>query len=228
NTFRSQLRHLLNAANGDTDNSLLQERISKGVAYFFEQACSLDDTASPMLQLEVTNKAVEEMMSHAAEVYKEGLGQKRFLLERMRTEGFSVAAYNTARMDFLMQQEQSAKKKATKGKKKNTASISLDAAQIYGDEKNPQLIAILSRYRAMKARDGHVPPYFVMQQKVLLAIANVLPVTHNALQSIPGMGTQKMERYGADILRIVQKYCRENHIPAGMTQTLDFNIEEQA
>lgn len=224
--FRGQLHRLLDEANGDLQDNHLKERISKGVAYFFEQISSLDDTAKPMLQIEVTNKAVAEMLGHAAEMYQDGLGQKRYILERMRTEGFSVAAYNKARLDFLLQQEQGEKKNARKSKKAVPASVTLDAAKIYGDAKNPQLIAKLSGYRAKKAHDGHIPPYYVLQQKVLLAIANVLPVTRDALQSIPGIGTQKMERYGSDILRIVQKYCKDNDIAAEKTQALDFKIGE--
>lgn len=68
------------------------------------------------------------------------------------------------------------------------------------------LEARLKQWRlALAKRDGK-PPFFIFGDSVLRTIAHKRPMTMAEVASISGVGTAKLERYGADICRI----CRES------------------
>ncbi len=74
----------------------------------------------------------------------------------------------------------------------------------------PGMIArALDDYRKRTARKLKWKPYMVMQRRVLTAIDKKRPETHDDLLRIPGLGPAKVERFGDDILQIVQRYADE-------------------
>ena len=71
---------------------------------------------------------------------------------------------------------------------------------------HPDLEEELVAWRRKKAREFNYPAYLILQQKVLLAIADKRPVTEEELLSIPGFGKGLFARYGQEILAITNKY----------------------
>jgi ATP-dependent DNA helicase RecQ len=65
------------------------------------------------------------------------------------------------------------------------------------------LLARLKAWRLAEARAQSVPPYVVFHDSTLAAIADARPNTLQALARISGVGTRKLERYGAAILDVV-------------------------
>ena len=61
----------------------------------------------------------------------------------------------------------------------------------------------LRAWRRDRAAEQHVPPYVIFQDKTLLAIAEKPPVDLDALARVPGVGSGKLERYGAAVLAVV-------------------------
>ena len=53
------------------------------------------------------------------------------------------------------------------------------------------------------ARRRRVPPYVIFHDTTLAAIARRRPATADELAKISGVGQAKLERYGADVLRVV-------------------------
>jgi RecQ family ATP-dependent DNA helicase len=60
----------------------------------------------------------------------------------------------------------------------------------------------LKNWRMTTARKLGMPPFVVLHDKTLRAIAHMRPATPNALQEIPGMGPTKVDKYGDQILEI--------------------------
>ena len=50
-----------------------------------------------------------------------------------------------------------------------------------------------------------MPAYVVAPDKTLTLIAETRPRTISALRRIPGIGPDKLERYGEDILALVER-----------------------
>ena len=70
----------------------------------------------------------------------------------------------------------------------------------------PRKVRFLSRLKAWRlaeARAQSVPPYVVFHDSTLAAIADARPSTLRALAGISGVGTKKLERYGAAILDVL-------------------------
>jgi superfamily II DNA helicase RecQ len=62
----------------------------------------------------------------------------------------------------------------------------------------------LRSWRLERARSDGVPAYVVMSDRTLVAIGQRQPRTSDALLEIPGIGPAKLERYGPEILRVVE------------------------
>ena len=75
-----------------------------------------------------------------------------------------------------------------------------DAARSAADQR---VLEVLQGWRRERAKVDAVPAYVVAHDAMLLAIAEARPSSIAALRRIKGMGPQKLERYGPDILAIV-------------------------
>jgi len=65
----------------------------------------------------------------------------------------------------------------------------------------------LRAWRAQTAREAGVPPYVVFQDRTLVAVAAAKPETAQALADLPGMGRAKLEKYGHELLTILDTHC---------------------
>ncbi|MGA0370155.1 MAG: HRDC domain-containing protein, partial [Kiritimatiellia bacterium] len=62
----------------------------------------------------------------------------------------------------------------------------------------------LKSWRMKRCRIAHVKPFHILSNKTLEALASRKPVTENELMAVPGIGPGKMEKYGADLLRMIK------------------------
>jgi ATP-dependent DNA helicase RecQ len=72
------------------------------------------------------------------------------------------------------------------------------------DEPGAELFEELRSWRRRRADEEHVPPYCVFGDKTLRAIAALRPLDEESLSQISGVGHKKIEKYGDDVLAIVQ------------------------
>ena len=66
------------------------------------------------------------------------------------------------------------------------------------------LFQLLRKWRADTAREQGVPAYVILHDKTLRELAEVRPVSHGLLASITGMGSAKIEHYGAELLELIR------------------------
>jgi len=66
--------------------------------------------------------------------------------------------------------------------------------------------AALKAWRAEVAREHNLPAYVIFHDATLATIAERAPVTLEDLQGISGIGTKKLEAYGADVLRVCSSF----------------------
>ena len=82
-------------------------------------------------------------------------------------------------------------------------------ARINYQELHPDIEARLTLWRRNMAKEKGIPPFIILNQKTLLAIADAAPTTMEALLEVPGVGVWILDQYGADILRIVRSDLEE-------------------
>jgi DNA helicase-2/ATP-dependent DNA helicase PcrA len=68
---------------------------------------------------------------------------------------------------------------------------------------DPAVEKALRAWRTERARKDGMPPYIVLHDRTLLAIAAAQPSTLVALRQVDGIGPAKLELYGEDILAVV-------------------------
>jgi ATP-dependent DNA helicase RecQ len=71
------------------------------------------------------------------------------------------------------------------------------------DEAGAERFAALKAWRAEVAREHNLPAYVVFHDATLAEMARARPATLDELAGISGVGATKLERYGAEILRVL-------------------------
>ncbi len=71
------------------------------------------------------------------------------------------------------------------------------------DEADVPLFDALKAWRTQTAKEAEVPSYIVFNDRTLAAIARARPRDDDGLLAVSGVGPAKLERYGADVLRLV-------------------------
>lgn len=185
---------------------LLTDRIDKACTYFLGCIDDIDNKMSPLLHLKIDNKDTSSRLKELSNRYYENLGLKQALLEVTRREGFDTGRYIKVKVDFLLRDN---KRKRTHRK---------DYTEVYTNSRYPRLVQLLTVWRRHEADRQNVPPSFVLPQKTILAIADVLPTDFSALKRMPGLGRVKAKRYADALLRIVCDFCVDFNIPVPATR----------
>ncbi len=88
-------------------------------------------------------------------------------------------------------------KKVTKTSAKGIAEAALNAGAL-------ERLASLKAWRAEIAREHNLPAFVIFHDATLRAIAERTPQTLHDLEGIAGMGSKKLQAYGAEVLRVCQ------------------------
>ena len=83
----------------------MPERIGKGAAYFSAQLETMWREVEPMLDLSIDNKEVGKEYADLALQLKDVVGLKRYCLDEVRKNGFSIASYQKSKVDYLLQEQ---------------------------------------------------------------------------------------------------------------------------
>ena len=67
-------------------------------------------------------------------------------------------------------------------------------------------LAALKTWRKERAREDGVPAYVVFHDRTLEEIAGRIPRSPAELQAVSGVGPAKLERYGADVVRVLAPF----------------------
>ncbi len=97
------------------------------------------------------------------------------------------------------------KASATDGSKGNGSKSGESRGQTAVDQLTPQAEALASRlreWRTAEAKRLRIPPYVVLHDRTLTDVARLRPQNPNQLLAIAGIGSAKVERFGAAILAL--------------------------
>ena len=193
NKFESQIQKLHSQAPTCEQNPLLQERLTKGVAYFEEHLKAIAEGLFD-LPFKTDNQALNEQLTEALKQLKEDVYLKGCCLEACK-EGFTVKEYQKTKSVKVIEVEKSGKKKV---------EIKFEPS------KNGGLYSILLSWRAARAEADDVPASNIAPIRTLKAIAETKPVTLAELRKVEGMGPKRIRNYGAEILDIVLRHLGQD------------------
>ncbi len=204
NKFQNQLSHIVKEMKDMDQDQYLQERISKGAAYFNEKLNSHILEIMNGLSVETDNKKVrKELQDCIDKLYHEDSVKQACL--QSCASGFVLKNYLNVR----------AKASIKEPVKKSSKSTAAEKASI--DIQHQELFDKLRDWRKQKAAKLGLSAYIILHQKMLVDISVHLPSSLSELASLKGIGPKRIKEHGQEILEIVQTYCQE--------KKLDFNAD---
>ncbi len=184
----------LNNLNGDIEsNGMLQERIAKASTYFSGKVNVILESINS-LPTHSDNKTVKKALESALDRIKNESSVKLACL-KCSTSGFSVKNYLNARTSATLDQ--------IIPQKKNPVP------KFQSELPNPSDVVLFNRirkWRDQKAKETGLRHYMIMHQKTVASISNLMPQHIGELSGIKGLGKAKIEKYGQEIIEIVNNY----------------------
>lgn len=225
--FKLQYNQIVISTADYQADSHLQERLTKGATYF---ARTLSDIEQLVKNTEVKTDTpeVKKQFTELLATLKEIAMQKRALLNFVKDDGFHLNEYLHQRAVVLMGKDAAktpktskTERKQAKDKQQTATSVRTTATNTSGEPKtpaasttasatelkvlHPEVLDALTIWRRQRALTAHMPAYCILQQKAIIAIANLLPEDKDALARIPFCGKVKAEKYGDEILAVVKE-----------------------
>ena len=188
--FRLQLQTILQ----ESHENLLQERIAKACDYFTDQNEQLLVSMLDQASFETDNKAVEKAVHNLMDELA-NLTNAKLICLRACSKGFELKGYLEVRAKALLDEPVK--------KQKNRKEPVFDAVE------HPEMFNRLKKWRKELADKNNQPAFWIASQKVLIQLANQLPVTSKELLLIKGMGKKKVIQFGLEILKLIASYRQE-------------------
>ena len=231
--FQSQIREIFADQSRCTEDrdAFVSERISKACAYFTVQLGYYAKSIAPTCLVEIENKETQKVFKNIAEELLKELIFRLSLYRATMADGFSVKLFSrvatecelekTGTLKSCVRRIISASRAAAdkdggnagtdnaNGKKEvQESGMDADTSDIDTeyDEATEKLLKVLKAWRKMKYEELHLPAFMIMHQKVLVQIAEEKPSTKEELMQISGFGKRKWDKYGQEILDIIEEY----------------------
>ena len=224
--FKMQYNQIVISTPDYQEDVHLQERLTKGATYFARTISDIE-TLVKNTDVQTDTPEVKKMMTELLATLKELVMQKRALLNYVKDDGFGLNEYLHQRAVVLMGKVNEGTKKTTakqktvakdrpsaksmvEAKDKPAANTRIEAKDKAGSAVpelkvlHPEVLEALTEWRRQRAMKAHMPAYCILQQKALIAIANLLPHDKEALAKIPFCGNVKAEKYGDEVLVVVK------------------------
>ncbi len=198
--FRTQYERMATAGTKGID-SQLQERITKGAAYF-KTALEPLKSLFRHSNISTNNKQLKKQADNVTQNLEEALKMKFHMLDFAAANPFTSEGYLKAKADITLGRDA---KPTTQGGNRQKAKAEAPDGNLH-----PELAKELTNWRYGKMKADGVPAYCILSQKCLMAISNLMPEDLHALMQMPGIGAAKAEKYGVEILSMVKRYKKEH------------------
>jgi ATP-dependent DNA helicase RecQ len=103
--------------------------------------------------------------------------------------------------EVLLREETAGRNRPSRTKSRRSDLAGAPAG--HSEAANTNLLGALRAWRSELARKRGVPAYVVLHDATIDDIATARPTTPDALRDIPGIGDKKLERYGSDLIALV-------------------------
>ena len=202
--FLLQVQQLLEQEPLVEENPVLQQRIRDAAGYFI-----------PSLQLikeQLTQHSLETEHRETATALDECLQELQVTLWRVAglmdycRQPFSVTGFLRYQLNQPAQKIRISSYAASR------------KASALPDVPHPELYLQLRQWRDALCHENDIPLYFVAGNSSLRSICEILPVTSTELLEVTGFGKSKAEKYGPEILDLVQDYCTRYQVDKTLYQ----------
>ena len=208
--FQSQIRAIFadQSRSREDRDAYVNERISKACAYFTAQLGYYAKAIAPTCLVEIENKETQKVFKNIAEELLKELIFRLNLYRAIMSDGFSVKLFSRVATESELEKSGTLKscvRRIISASRAAADPVTPDIDAEY-DEATEKLLKVLKAWRKMKYEELHLPAFMIMHQKVLVQIAEEKPSTKEELMQISGFGKRKWDKYGQEILDIIEEY----------------------
>jgi superfamily II DNA helicase RecQ len=197
--FHVQLVSLLKSETDAESNELLQERVKKASEFFSDKLQWVLKEILAGFSVETDNKTVRKSITEA--------------LSRIRKEGIAkLACLNAVKSGFTINKYLEVKAISSIDMRETKSRELKSVDDTSGIIQHQVLFKQLKEWRNLKAKELDLPHYMIIPQKTMVTLANFMPQSFPALNSVKGMGKKKSEKFGEELLNIIVSYCKEENI----------------
>jgi superfamily II DNA helicase RecQ len=179
------------------NSSAISDRIAKAQAYFINELESINKLIVLLNHLEFDNQEIESELKNLSLDLSIEKEIKHRLLKSVENKEFDVRNYIKLRNDLQAQRD--------KLPLKSIEAAPQGSAVKEEDIKNKELYNDLRHWRFSISKELNLPAYCILNQKALLNISNENPQSIEQLSKIKGVGAKTLEKYGNDILQIINQ-----------------------
>jgi hypothetical protein len=195
-SFNAQLETTGDVLDIPESNSPLQERFVKASTYFKDQTKATIEMSFKSLTFTTDNKTIEKDIVKQNDILEEMLGAKLLYFQGLKN-AFNVEQFLELRAkSVFLAKEQPKKQRKT----------------VIEGTTNIELFELLRALRNQIAKREDLVHFQIFTQKSLYAMCEMLPNTKQELKEVHGIGKTRIEKYGAEILKVIKTYCDENDI----------------
>lgn len=204
--FVQQVNSLASECENVDEDDKLRERTQKAARYFSEKCESVvPSLLEALVPIHTDNKELAKHFNDLLNAIQSAYDEKMATLA-ICDNGFDPARFLNRRNDVIL-----SAKAPSKPKMANVEAASKDI--LY-----PELYEQLRLWRKEEAEAQKVAAYVVLSQAALVNVTNTLPKNEQELMRVKGIGKVTVEKYGAEILSIVEdcvvqyEYRREHSL----------------
>ncbi|MBK8088072.1 MAG: AAA family ATPase [Chitinophagaceae bacterium] len=195
--FIIRIHELLKEEGVVEQNPALQKRIQDAATYFLPRITALQQTVNQHPLITELKTAADEVNEHLQSLCI-ALHTSAYLLQYGK-EVFSVTVFLKHKLNLAIP---NFRVTSYAGNKKQTVS-NINHAELYFQ---------LKEWRDRVCEENNLPIYMLANSNSLTEICTYLPLAKNHLMMLSGFGKAKVEKYGDEILEMVERYCSEHHI----------------
>ncbi|PKP48888.1 MAG: helicase [Bacteroidetes bacterium HGW-Bacteroidetes-1] len=197
--FHSQIQRFALQQPDLEKNEPLQERICKASIYFNPLLNAFVDKLD--MEIESDNKSVKKIVQDAVDRLLAEAAIKIACINNS-SKGFRINTYLEVRAKAAIDGSFGLKKK----KKSMVEKFNLSSS------KQNAFYFLLKHWRDNLAEENGIQGHEIIPFKTMKEISEKLPATRKELLKIHGMGRKKVERFGEEIIDLIETYSEKNNL----------------
>lgn len=224
--FHQQYGRMVMTSDDYATDEALADRINKGASYFLKQLSDVDIFVKK-LDISTDNKELARRVDECLSNIKTSLAEKCHLLGFVMDNGFDANKYMREKTKILVNGVDGDERKGSaaqsrKSRRRKTQTMTTDSDTKTSDgssstsvtstpprrKGNEKVLEKLMTWRREKALQAKIPAYCIMKTESLEAIADTMPKSSDELMRLPSIGQKRVEKYGKEIMEIVDSLRR--------------------
>jgi hypothetical protein len=208
-SFKKHLESLAETIENPEQDATIQERFKKAITYFKEHTKKNIAAILSTLTFATDNKAVLKDFERQLKDIEDKLAIKTKTLEALSSD-FLTENYLKIRANSILE----------------VSEIKVVKRKAATSTKHEELFENLRLFRLSISSSENIPPFQIFTQTSLYEMCELLPTTAKQLKKVHGMGKVRVEKYGEEILEIINEYTAENNL-SSMQEEVVIEVEKK-